>query len=249
MISEESCDTEDRINGCWKFRFAKKWINSILKYIKIKHFTILLNFKSNKFSLAEHKILFFKSHSAKTLNGSVFPIFVCQTNNKINDANWISICLPRTIHYHQSLLLQVTLVICDYPSFPMATIHINKPVMLKTDCRLWSYEHLWNCTNKVEQLSSYSEASRIWMLLLAKMATTSSIAHHILPENVEWIQHKVYTVATLRHQEKSNALNMIIFKIKGTQSEIQGPDGLSLGVFLCATPASINSDASLSLHR
>lgn len=40
------------------------------------------------------------------------------------------------------------------------------------------------------------------MLLLAKTATV--IAHHILPENVEWIQHKVYTVATLRHQEKSN---------------------------------------------
>lgn len=47
------------------------------------------------------------------------------------------------------------------------------------------------------------------MLLLAKTVTV--IAHHVLPENVEWIQHKVYTVATLRHQEKSNDLNELTF--------------------------------------
>lgn len=64
-------------------------------------------------------------------------------------------------------------------------------------------------TNKVEQLSSYSEASRIWMLLLAK--TVRVIAHHVLPEDVERIQNKAYTVATLRHQEKCNDLNELTF--------------------------------------
>ncbi len=161
----------------------------------------------------------------------VFFLSLCVKQTTKSMDNWISICPPRTIHYHQSLLLQVTLVICDYPSFPMATIRINKPVMLKTDCRLWSYEHLWNCTNKVEQLSSYSEAIRVWMLLLAKMATTSSIAHHILPENVEWIQHKVYTVATLRHQEKPNALNLIIFKIKRNPKWNSRPGRFVFGCF------------------
>ncbi len=32
-ISEESCDTEDWINDCWKFSFTIIGINNILKYI------------------------------------------------------------------------------------------------------------------------------------------------------------------------------------------------------------------------
>ncbi len=36
MVSEGSCDTEDWSNGCWKFSFAIKWINYIIKYIKIE---------------------------------------------------------------------------------------------------------------------------------------------------------------------------------------------------------------------
>lgn len=64
--------------------------------------------------------------------------------------------------------------------------------------------------NKVEQLSSYSEGSRIWMLLWAKTVTV--IAHHVLTEDVEWIQNKAYMVATLRHQEKcTNDLNELTF--------------------------------------
>ncbi len=34
MISEGSCDTKDRSNGCWKFSFAITGINIFLKYIK-----------------------------------------------------------------------------------------------------------------------------------------------------------------------------------------------------------------------
>ncbi len=37
IISEGSCDTEDRSKGCWKFSFAITEINYILKYIKIEN--------------------------------------------------------------------------------------------------------------------------------------------------------------------------------------------------------------------
>ncbi len=35
MISEESCDTEDWSNECWKISFASK--NNIFKYIKMEN--------------------------------------------------------------------------------------------------------------------------------------------------------------------------------------------------------------------
>ncbi len=37
MYFEGPCDTEDWSNGCWKFNFAIKVINNILKYIKIEN--------------------------------------------------------------------------------------------------------------------------------------------------------------------------------------------------------------------
>ncbi len=42
MISEGSCDTEDRSNDCWK-KIAITEINYILKYIKIENNTIVIN--------------------------------------------------------------------------------------------------------------------------------------------------------------------------------------------------------------
>ncbi len=39
IISEVLCDTEDWINGCWKFSFAISGINYILKYFKIETFS------------------------------------------------------------------------------------------------------------------------------------------------------------------------------------------------------------------
>ncbi len=37
MISEESCDTEDWSNECWKFSFAMTEINDSLKYSNIEN--------------------------------------------------------------------------------------------------------------------------------------------------------------------------------------------------------------------
>ncbi len=60
MISEGSCNTEDWRNGSWIFSFAITGINFILKYIKIKscfklkYFTTVLYFWSNKYILLEH---------------------------------------------------------------------------------------------------------------------------------------------------------------------------------------------------
>ncbi len=36
MISEESCNTVDGTNGCWKFSFAITRISYIFKYIQIE---------------------------------------------------------------------------------------------------------------------------------------------------------------------------------------------------------------------
>ncbi len=42
MISDRSCDAEVWSNGCWKFSFAVKGINDILKYINIENGYLIL---------------------------------------------------------------------------------------------------------------------------------------------------------------------------------------------------------------